>query len=85
MHARQQQLEDLQSTIEQPKTRSVGRHQSWEISDLLEDAKEDLRDDFFEIFRKYDELNRDRAEIARLQENLAARKKWIEEWEAKQK
>lgn len=83
--ARQRQLEELQSSISQPKTQPVGRHQSWETSNLLEDAKADLRDDFFEIFRKYDELNQDRGQIAKLQENLAARKKWIADYEAEQK
>jgi len=83
--ARQKELEDLQSTIEKPGTKAVGRQRSWELSELLEDAKNDLRDDFFEIFRKYDELNRDRGQIAALQENLAARRQWIADWEAKQK
>ncbi|MEM9017370.1 MAG: hypothetical protein AAGC68_10170 [Verrucomicrobiota bacterium] len=46
---------------------------------LVQDMISDLRDDFFAIFQDYTELNKERADLERLTENLAARKQWLKE------
>jgi len=48
---------------------------------LVQSARADLREDFFNIFRKYSELNRSRAELKQLEDNLAARKEWLKEYD----
>ncbi|MDF1861934.1 MAG: hypothetical protein P1U87_17075 [Verrucomicrobiales bacterium] len=46
---------------------------------LIRDMVSDLREDFFSIFRKYTELNQERAALESLVVNLDARKKWLAE------
>lgn len=46
---------------------------------LVRDMVDDLHEDFFSIFRMYSELNRERADLEKLEVNLAARRKWLEE------
>lgn len=79
LSARQAQLEDLTSSDEQPDTRKVDRDQAYDVGRVLEDAKTDLRSDFYAIFSKYDELNRVRGQIATMKENLEARKEFLAE------
>ena len=60
-------------------TREVGRDQAHDIADLINDARKDLREDVARLFRSSDQFVKGRAYIANLKENLAARKKWLEE------
>ena len=80
---REIQLEAFTSTPT-PETESLSRDQAHEIEQLVEDSRADLRSDFFTIFRKYSELNRERAEVKALVDNLEARKAWLQEYDAKQ-
>lgn len=57
----------------------VGMDQAHDISQLLDDARRDLRDDVARLFRTYDEFARGRTYIEQLKANLAARKKWLEQ------
>lgn len=61
----------------------VMQDEAHELEQLVESARKDLREDFFSIFRKYAELNRARAELKELQNNLAARKAWLESYDAR--
>jgi hypothetical protein len=56
--------------------------QAHDLDLLVKSSRNDLREDFFSIFRKYDELNRARAELKQLQDNLAARKAWLTKYDA---
>lgn len=60
----------------------VMQDQAHDLDLLVRSSRNDLREDFFSIFRKYDELNRARAELKQLQDNLAARKAWLEKYDA---
>ncbi len=77
---RQQDLEDF-STMPKPETQAVESGAAHELDQVVRSARDDLREDFFSIFRKYAELNRARAELKSLEENLAARKQWLKEHE----
>lgn len=57
----------------------VSQNDAHDTELMVRDMVADLREDFFSIFRKYTELNKERAEIDRLEVNLAARKSWLEE------
>jgi hypothetical protein len=56
--------------------------QAHDLDQLVQSSRNDLREDFFAIFRKYAELNRARAELKQLQDNLAARKEWLAKYDA---
>lgn len=77
---RQQDLEDF-STMPKPETQAVESGEAHELDQVVRSARDDLREDFFSIFRKYAELNRARAELKSLEDNLAARKQWLKEHE----
>ncbi len=62
-------------------TESVVGNEAHEMDQLVQSSRADLREDFFAIFRKYAELNRARAELKQLEDNLAARKKWLQDYE----
>lgn len=74
---REYQIDRLQTYGDQPATKAVSRETAYELADLLDDTAEDVRDDFFTIFAKYAELNREREQVAKLKSNLAARKEWM--------
>lgn len=56
--------------------------QAHDLDQLVQSSRNDLREDFFAIFRKYAELNRARSELKQLQDNLAARKEWLANYDA---
>ena len=76
---RELQIQRLRTSLDQPKTTAVSRATAHELSDLLDDTAKDVRDDFFTIFAKYAELNKEREQVAKLSKNLEARKKWMAE------
>ena len=61
----------------------VMQDQAHDLDQLVQSSRNDLREDFFAIFRKYAELNRARSELKQLQDNLAARKEWLAKYEAR--
>ncbi|MCB1232736.1 MAG: hypothetical protein KDN19_21000 [Verrucomicrobiae bacterium] len=77
------QLEEF-TTTPTPETESLSRNEAHEVEQLVQDSRADLREDFFAIFRKYAELNGERAEIKKLEDNLEARRVWLKDYDAKQ-
>ena len=69
--------------VGQPDTEALTAEDARELMRALENAAEDLRRDFDQVFFQYAELNRERDKVAGLKANLEARKKWLEEYEAK--
>ncbi len=56
----------------------IGMDQPPDISQLLDDARRDLRDDVARLFRTYDQFAKGRVHVAQLKANLTARKEWLE-------
>lgn len=81
---RQKQLEDFVTGAAAPSsaTLSVSQERAHDLDLLVQSSRDDLREDFFAIFRKYSELNRARAELKQWEDNLAARKQWLKDFEA---
>lgn len=52
--------------------------QAHDITELLDDARRDLRDDVARLFRTYDQFAKGRTYVGQLKANLAARKKGLE-------
>jgi hypothetical protein len=75
-----QRKQHLDEMLSSPSTATdqLDRSRAHELNDMIESARVDLRSDFFTMFRKYHELNTARAELKRLEDNLAARKEWLE-------
>lgn len=73
------QLRDITTASGGGATQAVGRDQAHDIESLIDDARKDLREDVARLFRSYDQFVKGRAYLAGLNENLAARKKWLEE------
>lgn len=80
---REAQIEEFVSTPT-PKTKSLDRNSAHGMEQLIHDSVGDMRQDFFAIFQKYSELNRERADIKVLHDNLQARIDWLAEYDAKQ-
>lgn len=57
----------------------VDKREADALAKLVEDSADDLAGDLWEVLRKYDEAVTERDQVARLKENLEARKKWLEE------
>jgi hypothetical protein len=81
---RQKQLEEFltEAAGASPATKPVSQERAHDLDQLVQSARDDLREDFFAIFRKYSELNRARAELKQLEENLAARKQWLKNYDS---
>lgn len=60
-------------------TREIGRGESHDVAHMLDDARRDLSRDFFEIMRKYSELELERSRLFALKNNLAAREQWLQD------
>jgi hypothetical protein len=67
-----------------PETLPVEQGHAHELDQLVQSSRKDLREDFFAIFRKYAELNRARAELKELNDNLAARRQWLQDYDRRQ-
>jgi hypothetical protein len=66
-----------------PETLMVDQSKAHELDQMVSSARNDLREDFFAIFRKYAELNRARAEVKQLNDNLAARRQWLQDYDSR--
>lgn len=84
LQARRNQLGDMLE-VGTPGTAPLQQSQAHDFEMAIRDAASDLRHDYETIFLKYAELNRQRSQAYRLQSNLEARKKWIADYEAKNK
>lgn len=80
---RNQQLEEFATGSATPAA-PMEPNAAHDLDLVVQSARKDLREDFFAIFRKYAELNRARAEVKALQDNLAARKEWLAKYDAAQ-
>lgn len=79
LDARRAQFSDMME-VDVPKTEAITRDAAMEIEEAIADAVKDMRQDSNSIFSKYDQLNQERSQIARLKSNLEARKKWMAEY-----
>ena len=57
----------------------LGRNKAHDVEQLLEDAGEDLSDDFRRLLQMYDEFDKERNKTFQLRENLKAREVWLQE------
>ena len=58
-------------------SREIGGGEAHDAEKLLDDARSDLSRDFWDIMRKYSELDVERTRIFDLKANLAAREEWL--------
>lgn len=75
---REKQLGDF-IIVDQPATEPVSQRVALDIEAALNDAISDFDTDIRQIKQKYAEIVAERQQIQKLEENLAARKKWLEE------
>lgn len=59
--------------------REISMTEASDIEDMIRDSSRDLQDDFSEIFRKYDALDKERTRIRAIEKNLAAREQWLQQ------
>ncbi|MGL5018019.1 MAG: hypothetical protein ACRDBP_07800, partial [Luteolibacter sp.] len=78
------QIENLKSELVQVSlptggaTRTPSLDEAVDMGQLLDDTRKDLRADVSELFRLYDSFDQERFRVTEMQENLAARKEWLE-------
>ena len=58
-------------------TKELGRTEATDIEKMLDDARGDLSRDFWDILKKFSELDKERTKIYELKENLKAREEWL--------
>jgi septal ring factor EnvC (AmiA/AmiB activator) len=75
---REKQIGDF-IVVDQPATESVSQRVAMDIEEALDDAIDDFDADIRQIKRMYAEIVSERQQIQKLEVNLAARKKWLEE------
>lgn len=78
LERRHTDLSDLVKPQGAASGQAVGRNKAHDIQHLIEDASKDLSQDIFRLLRMYDEYVEERNQIFALQENLQARKEWLE-------
>ncbi len=59
-------------------TREPSLDEAVDLGQLFDDARKDLRGDVANLFRLYDQFDKERFRINEMKENLAARKAWLE-------
>ncbi len=78
---RKRQLADF-VLVDQPGTTEISQSAALDIERALDDAVNDFQSDIRLIKQKYAEVKSERRRIQKLEVNLAARKKWLEDYEA---
>lgn len=78
---RKSQLADF-VLVDAPNTKAISQRQAIDIERALDDAADDFQSDIRLIKQKYSEIVDERRRIQKLEVNLAARKKWLEDYEA---
>jgi len=76
---RRRELKDLATAKGSASGQPLGRNKAHDVEQLLEDAGEDLSDDFQRLLRMYDEFDKERNKTHKLRENLKAREVWLQE------
>ncbi len=76
---RRADLRDLATPHGEGGGEAVGRNKAHDIEQLLEDASDDLSEDFSRLLRMYDEFAEERNQLFKLRENLKAREVWLQE------
>jgi uncharacterized coiled-coil protein SlyX len=86
IESREAQIHSIQSNGNSiDEIEPLERNAAHETELFIRNMRADLKADFFTIFSKYAELNKERAELHSLTQNLAARKAWLKDYDAKQK
>lgn len=81
---RQEQIQNVRSSGASPEAiEPINRSAAHETELYVRSMRADLREDFFSIFRKYAELNKERAALDQMDRSLAARKAWLADYDAK--
>ncbi|BCX49639.1 hypothetical protein HAHE_35470 [Haloferula helveola] len=78
LEARKAQLVEVATPADAPE-KTADQEQAQDLEHLLRDAKQDIASDLSRTLRLYHEAADERDKIAGLEENLAAREKWLEE------
>lgn len=78
---RKSQLADF-VLVDAPSTKAISQSQAMDVEHALDDAADDFQSDIRLIKQKYSEIVSERRRIQKLEVNLAARKKWLEDYEA---
>ena len=78
---RKSQLADF-VLVDAPNTQAISQSQAIDIERALDDAADDFQSDIRLIKQKYAEIVDERRRIQKLEVNLAARKKWLVDYEA---
>lgn len=78
---RKRQLADF-VLVEAPNTKAISQRAALDIEHALDDAVNDFDSDIRLIKQKYAEVKAERQRIQKLEVNLAARKKWLADYEA---
>jgi len=78
---RKSQLADF-VLVDAPNTQAISQSQALDVERALDDAAGDFQSDIRLIKQKYSEIVDERRRIQKLEVNLAARKKWLEDYEA---
>ncbi len=82
LERRRMQVEGL-LVVPKPDTEAVSRDVGDDLKDAVRDLLDDVQRDLQTISNKHRELNQEQENVARLTANLAARKKWLEEYQNK--
>ena len=77
---RKSQLADF-VLVDAPNTHAISQSQAIDIERALDDAADDFQSDIRLIKQKYAEIVDERRRIQKLEVNLTARKKWLEDYE----
>jgi hypothetical protein len=78
---RKSQLADF-VLVDAPSTKAISQRAALDIEHALDDAVSDFQSDIRLIKQKYAEVKSERKRIQKLEVNLAARKKWLVDYEA---
>jgi hypothetical protein len=57
--------------------RELGMSEASDLEKMITDSREDVSRDAWEIFRKYDDLDKERTRLRALEQNLKAREEWL--------
>ena len=63
IRTREEQMQAIVTADANPRAKEIGTKQARNIEDLMNDMSEDLKRDFFTMFRHYDDLNREREQL----------------------
>jgi hypothetical protein len=80
LQTRQSQVEEL-LVVEKPNTTEISRDAAAELEEAVADLMGDIQRDLQTIILKHAQLSGEQSKLFKLQENLEARKKWLEEYE----